>query len=429
MEKDTNPKDAIGTAKWRQFMVVPRQVLWEVGVGMLEGALKYGRHNYRGAGVRASVYLDAAYGHLDQFCEGEDIDQDSGLSHVTKAICSLVVLRDAMMNDFWNDDRPPKIKDLEGVRARLQSKVAENFERYADKNPHHYTEAEDPAPYRTQEWYGVNMDPTEFAVMRRMIESGEWEARIKEQRSREALETVSKLKVPTVFHDGPEPDADTLYDGPNPSEHVIDTPDVQALFEAMFGSFPEGYVAKTSRVGDVEVTTFAPADHPWNAEGAAPALVQGKDLEIGKTYRVAMTHDGVPVDDGGVWDIVDFDDAGFPLGTKPTYFKGHPGTRLAASSWFVEVDDWNASDADMQDEDTLRVAEEAAILELMRREFAHAQASTEALAPIAGLTRRALRLLEDWRENEDGKKFAVNADPVSKAVALKQWAVSKGIIL
>ena len=160
--KDTNPKDAIGTAKWRQFMVVPRQVLWEVGVGMLEGALKYGRHNYRAAGVRASVYCDAAMGHIEQFIEGEDIDKDSGLSHVTKAICSLVVLRDAMMNDFWTDDRPPKIKDLDELREFLQAKVVENFERYADKDPHHYTETEDGAPYRAMEWPhgGPDLPPT-----------------------------------------------------------------------------------------------------------------------------------------------------------------------------------------------------------------------------------------------------------------------------
>lgn len=151
MEKDTNPKDALGAAKWRQFMTVPRQVLWELGVAMLEGALKYGRHNYRASGVRASVYLDAAYGHLDQFCEGEDIDKDSGLSHITKAMASLAVLRDAMMNDFWVDDRPPKIKDLDGVRDFLQAKVAENFERYKDKNPHHYTQVNDGAPYHPKE--------------------------------------------------------------------------------------------------------------------------------------------------------------------------------------------------------------------------------------------------------------------------------------
>lgn len=145
--KPSNPKDAIGVAKWRQFMPVPRQVLWEVGVGMLEGAAKYGRHNYRSAGVRASIYVDAAMGHIDQFVEGEDIDKDSGLSHITKAICSLIVLRDAMMNDFWVDDRPPKIADIDGVRAQLTAKVSEIFEQHASQKPTHYTDKEHGSGY------------------------------------------------------------------------------------------------------------------------------------------------------------------------------------------------------------------------------------------------------------------------------------------
>ena len=42
--------------------------------------------------------------------EGEDIDPDSGLSHITKAIASLTVLRDAQLNDKVIDDRPPVSK-------------------------------------------------------------------------------------------------------------------------------------------------------------------------------------------------------------------------------------------------------------------------------------------------------------------------------
>lgn len=158
-EKDTNPKDAIGTKKWRQFTVVPFQVIWEVGIGMLEGALKYGRHNYRASGVRASVYVDAALGHIHQFWEGEDLDPDSRaeLSHITKAICSLVVLRDAMMNDFYVDDRPPKIKNLKELRAKLQLDVESIFEEHGDRKTHHYTDMDDGAPYRKTMIDGVEV--------------------------------------------------------------------------------------------------------------------------------------------------------------------------------------------------------------------------------------------------------------------------------
>jgi len=120
--KDTNPKDAVGVRKWRQLSVIPMTVMSELGVALLEGARKYGRHNYRVAGVRASVYIDAAWGHLLQWWEGENIDADSGLNHITKAIASLTVLRDAMINDMYVDDRPPKAKLVE-LRDELQKVV------------------------------------------------------------------------------------------------------------------------------------------------------------------------------------------------------------------------------------------------------------------------------------------------------------------
>lgn len=120
--KLSNPKESIGKSKWRILSVLPMGVIWEAAVGMLEGALKYGRHNYRVAGVRASIYYDATMGHLSAFWEGEDIDQDSQLSHITKAITSLITLRDGMMQGKWVDDRPPK-SDVPAIRNELQQKV------------------------------------------------------------------------------------------------------------------------------------------------------------------------------------------------------------------------------------------------------------------------------------------------------------------
>lgn len=132
--KETNPKDNIGIKKWRQYCTIPTPVLWELGVAMLEGAMKYGRHNYRVAGVKASVYVDAAKGHIDSYWEGEDTDPDSGLHHITKAIASLVVLRDAMIQGMYKDDRPPKT-DVKALSADLQAIVEEIFERYPDPIP------------------------------------------------------------------------------------------------------------------------------------------------------------------------------------------------------------------------------------------------------------------------------------------------------
>ena len=106
--KLSNPKDLVGVLKV-PMSTVSAPVLAEISLGMLEGACKYGRHNYRMVGVRSSVYYDATMRHLMAWWEGQDIDPASGLHHVTKAITSLVVLRDAMLHGMCDDDRPPSL--------------------------------------------------------------------------------------------------------------------------------------------------------------------------------------------------------------------------------------------------------------------------------------------------------------------------------
>lgn len=147
-EKPTNPKDAIGIKK-APLSTVPMNVVAEMGVGMLEGASKYGRHNYRGVGVRASVYFDATMRHLIAWFEGEDIDPDTveldefeqpipgtGVSHIAKALCSLAVLRDAQMQGMCTDDRPPRSKPF---YPALNKRSAGLIEKHADKHPKHWT--------------------------------------------------------------------------------------------------------------------------------------------------------------------------------------------------------------------------------------------------------------------------------------------------
>lgn len=131
--KDTNPKDAVGTKKV-PISTVPCGPILLAGLAMLEGARKYGRHNYRAAGVRASVYYDAVVGrHIMPWWEGQDIDPDSGLNHIDKAIAGLVVLRDSMLSGNWIDDRPIRnLIDLKGLNA----KAAAIIERYPNaKDP------------------------------------------------------------------------------------------------------------------------------------------------------------------------------------------------------------------------------------------------------------------------------------------------------
>lgn len=122
-----NPKDAVGSGKV-PFSTVPAPVIAEIGLAMLEGARKYRRHNYRVIGVRASVYYDAAQRHLTAWWEGEDIDPDSGLPHIVKALSTLTVLRDAQIMGKQNDDRPPVAPA--GWVAELNAKAKAITEKY-----------------------------------------------------------------------------------------------------------------------------------------------------------------------------------------------------------------------------------------------------------------------------------------------------------
>lgn len=137
-KKETNPKDAVGTGKV-PMSTVPAPVLMEVGLAMMEGARKYGRHNYRAAGVRASIYYDALMRHVTAWWEGEDIDPDSGLSHLVKAIACMVVLRDSMQRGNWVDDRPPSVEP--GWQKRLNEIASEIIAKYPEAVAAH-TEAE-----------------------------------------------------------------------------------------------------------------------------------------------------------------------------------------------------------------------------------------------------------------------------------------------
>ena len=124
--KDSNPKDAVGSTK-PPIHNVPLSVVAEIGLALAEGSHKYGSSNWRVIGVRASVYWDAAFRHIKAFWEGEDVDPDSQLSHITKAISALVVLRDAMIQDNWNDDRPPRSKQTPAMVSEQYKQMLERL--------------------------------------------------------------------------------------------------------------------------------------------------------------------------------------------------------------------------------------------------------------------------------------------------------------
>ena len=158
--KDTNPKDGIGSRK-APLSVLSFRVLYEIALGMLEGAIKYRRHNYRIFGVRSSVYTDAAMRHIAAFQEGEDIDPVSGLHHITKAMSSLHVLRDAQLCNKCIDDRPPALEpgwleDMNDKDAALIDKMERERGKPAEL-PH--TEVEEKETRRKERVKGAKKAP------------------------------------------------------------------------------------------------------------------------------------------------------------------------------------------------------------------------------------------------------------------------------
>jgi hypothetical protein len=123
--KPTNPKDIAGSSKVPVNSMISGAVKAEIAAALLEGSLKYGRHNYRQDGVRASIYYDALGRHSDAWWEGEDVDPDSGINHLSKAIAGLMILRDCQIRGMMNDDRPPKTEGfLEEVNEITKKLIA-----------------------------------------------------------------------------------------------------------------------------------------------------------------------------------------------------------------------------------------------------------------------------------------------------------------
>lgn len=128
MTTGTNPKDAVASAK-PNLSRLPLAPLLEVIAGMEEGASKYGPWNWRAAHVNETIYADAAIRHLMQWLSGEDIDPDSGLSHISKAVAGLLILRDAQIHGCSNDDR--QVKQTLGVKE-IGEKIGAVHAKYAD---------------------------------------------------------------------------------------------------------------------------------------------------------------------------------------------------------------------------------------------------------------------------------------------------------
>lgn len=104
MTTDTDPKREAGNKKC-PLGLIPATAMEETAWVHQLGSEKYGEYNWRDTGVNATTYVHAILRHLNAWREGEDLDLESGRSHIAHIGCCCNILLDAMMHDKMRDDR------------------------------------------------------------------------------------------------------------------------------------------------------------------------------------------------------------------------------------------------------------------------------------------------------------------------------------
>lgn len=101
-----NPKDRLGILKPSLHLVPASANILESVVFAL-GAKKYGgSFNWREHKISASIYVSAAMRHILQWFDGQDIDAESGVTHLAHARACLGIMIDAEACGTLIDDRP-----------------------------------------------------------------------------------------------------------------------------------------------------------------------------------------------------------------------------------------------------------------------------------------------------------------------------------
>lgn len=135
--KPSNPKQMIGATKL-PIHLVPTTGIEEEALAFLEGALKYGKFNWRAAGVRSSTYLDAILRHLFKYMNGEDRDPDTLVHHLANIRACTNIILDAELNGMLTDDRAPRSPNSQHIDATVK-RIAHLKELFKDHNPHQYS--------------------------------------------------------------------------------------------------------------------------------------------------------------------------------------------------------------------------------------------------------------------------------------------------
>lgn len=136
--KPSNPKDVVGSKKLPTH-IVPSAVVRYAALAYFEGMCKYGKFNWRVAGIGISIYIDALERHLMKLKEGEWRDPKTGVPHLGSIIACAGIILDANELGRLTDDRGPvqlvAVSHLDEESPLIMAHLREMFKDYA---PHQH---------------------------------------------------------------------------------------------------------------------------------------------------------------------------------------------------------------------------------------------------------------------------------------------------
>jgi hypothetical protein len=104
----TDPKGEAGKLKCPLHLLPPvalSQTAWVMALG----AAKYGPWNWRNSKVEAMTYVGAILRHMSAWASGEDLDPESGQSHIAHIAAGCNILMDAASIGHLIDNRPHQL--------------------------------------------------------------------------------------------------------------------------------------------------------------------------------------------------------------------------------------------------------------------------------------------------------------------------------
>ncbi len=112
MNTINDPKGEAGSKKAPMWLLPPVALEQTAWVHKFGGE-RYGPFNWRMTGVCATTYVSAIMRHLNAWRDGEDLDPESGISHIAHIATSCNILMDAAACGTLQDDRNKRPADCD----------------------------------------------------------------------------------------------------------------------------------------------------------------------------------------------------------------------------------------------------------------------------------------------------------------------------